>query len=151
MFILLSVTGVFTMLIGHTNLTVVETAMFLQGTAIMGFFAIGLMAISRMFRMEERGMASGLLTTMGAVFGSGLLPYLFGLAGDHFSFRLACSSWRLVALSVGSSLSKVPNQGESRRTRECRPSAPSYSVQQIHCVSGDPERWPEGLILLDNH
>jgi len=87
MFIVMFLTGLFTMLIGHTNLTIVEIAMFFQGTAIMGFFAVGLMAISRTFRMEERSTASGLLTTVAAVFGSGILPYLFGLAGDHLSFR----------------------------------------------------------------
>lgn len=86
-FVIMLLTGVFTMFIGHTNLTVVEIAMFLQGTAISGFFAVGLMAISRAFPMEERSMASGIMTTLGAVFGSGMLTYLFGLAGDHLSFR----------------------------------------------------------------
>lgn len=89
MFIVMCLTGLFTMFVGHTNLIVVEIAMFFQGTAISGFFIIGLMVISRAFRMEERGMASGLITTLGAVFGSGLLPYLFGLAGDYLSFRFA--------------------------------------------------------------
>jgi MFS family permease len=114
MFIVMFLTGLFTIFIGHTNLSVVETAMFLQGTAIMGFFAIGLMAISRMFRMEERGMASGLLTTMGAVFGSGLLPYLFGLAGDHFSFRFGMLVFGgLVALaSALVYFLRVPGVGE---------------------------------------
>jgi MFS family permease len=87
MFIVLCLTGVFTMLIGQANLTILQIALFLQGTAIMGFFATGLMAISRMFRMEERSVAAGLVSTMSGVFGSGLLPYLFGLAGDHISFR----------------------------------------------------------------
>jgi len=102
MFVVMCLTGLFTMLIGHRNLMVVEAAMFLQGTAIMGFFAIGLMAIPRLFRMEERGMATGLLTTMGAVFGSGLLPYLFGLAGDHLSFRFGMFVFgALVVLASG--------------------------------------------------
>jgi MFS family permease len=87
MFVVMCLTGLFTILIGHTNLTVVKIAMFLQGTTITGFFTIGLTVISRAFKMEERGMASGLITTLGAVFGSGLLTYLFGVAGDHFSFR----------------------------------------------------------------
>jgi MFS family permease len=87
MFIVLALTGLFTILIGHTQLSVIKVAMFFQGTAIAGFFAIGLTVISRAFKMEERGMASGVVTTLGAIFGSGLLPYLFGLAGDHLSFR----------------------------------------------------------------
>jgi MFS transporter, NNP family, nitrate/nitrite transporter len=89
MFTVMCLTGVFTMLIGHRNLIVVQSAMFLQSTSIMGLIAIGLAAISRLFRMEERSMATGLLTTMGSVLGSGILPYLFGLAGDHLSFRFA--------------------------------------------------------------
>ena len=114
MFIVMCLTGLFTMLIGHHSLIVVQTAMFLQGTAIMGFFAIGLMAISRLFNMEERGMATGLLTTMGAVFGSGLLPYLFGLAGDHLSFRFGMVVFgALVVLSSGLVLFlKIPGRQE---------------------------------------
>jgi MFS family permease len=88
MFFVLAITGVFTMLLGSPHLTVVKVALFLQGTVIMGFFAIGLTAISRMFTMEERGMGVGMVATIGAVFGGGLIPYLFGIAGDHFSFRV---------------------------------------------------------------
>jgi MFS family permease len=89
MFIVMFLTGLFTIFIGYKSLTVIKVAMFLQGTAITGFFAIGLMVISRAFTLEERGMASGLVTTVGSVLGSSLLPYLFGLAGDHLSFRFA--------------------------------------------------------------
>jgi MFS family permease len=89
MFIVMFITGIFTIFIGYKSLEVIKVAMFLQGTAITGFFAIGLMVISRAFTLEERGMASGLITTAGAILGSGLLPYLFGLAGDHLSFRFA--------------------------------------------------------------
>jgi MFS family permease len=98
MFVVMFLTGIFTMLIGHTNLIVVEVAMFLQGTVIAGFFTIGLMAISRAFGMSERGMASGIMTTMGAVFGSGMMPYLFGLAGDHISFKFGILTFGAVVV-----------------------------------------------------
>jgi MFS transporter, NNP family, nitrate/nitrite transporter len=102
MFAVLCITGVFTMLIGQTNLAVVQVALFFQGTAIMGFFSIGLVAISRMFKMEERGVAAGLVASMSGVFGSGLLPYLFGLAGDYLSFRIGILTFgALVVLSSG--------------------------------------------------
>jgi MFS family permease len=102
MFIVLCVTGVFTMLIGHRNLIIVQIALFLQGTAIMGFFATGLMAISRMFRMEERSIAAGVVSTVSGVFGSAVLPYLFGLAGDHVSFRFGMLTFgALVVLASG--------------------------------------------------
>jgi len=86
-FTLLCLTGIFTMFMGHRNVRVVEIAMCLQGTVIMGFFAVGLMVISRTFRMEERSMAAGFMVMMASILGSGLLPYLLGLAGDHLSFR----------------------------------------------------------------
>ena len=115
MFIVLCLTGVFTMLIGHPNLTIVETAMFLQGTLIMGFFPVGLMAISRTFSMEERSMAAGLTTTIGAAFGSVLLPLLFGLAGDHLSFRFGMVAFG-ASVVLGSGLAlflRVPPQREA--------------------------------------
>ena len=44
--VVLFMTGIFTMLMGHANLTIVQTGLFLQGTAIMGFYATGLMTLS---------------------------------------------------------------------------------------------------------
>jgi len=102
MFLVLCATGVFTMLIGQANLMMVEIGLFLQGAAIMGFFAAGLMAMSRMFRMEERGVAAGFSSMVSGVFGASLLPYLFGLAGDHISFKFAMFVFgALVVLSSG--------------------------------------------------
>jgi len=101
MFTVLVLTGVFTMLIGHSNLTVVQIALFLQGTVIMGFFSIGLMTVSRTFSLEERSMVAGVLATMGAVFGAGLLPYLFGLAGDHLSFRFGYVAFGALVVLAG--------------------------------------------------
>jgi MFS family permease len=115
MFVVLFLTGLFTMLIGHTNVTIVQAGLFLQGTVIMGFFATGLMTISRMFKMEERSTAAGLLSTLGAVFGAGALPYLFGLAGDHLSFRFGMLLFgALVLLASGLVyFLRIPAQGEN--------------------------------------
>ena len=102
MFIVVCLTGIFTMLIGHGNVTIVQIALFLQGTVVMGFFSIGLIAISRMFKLEERSIAAGLVATMAAILGSGLLPSLFGLAGDHLSFRFGMRVFgALVVLGSG--------------------------------------------------
>ncbi len=102
MLLVLCATGIFTMLIGQHNLVVVQIALFLQGASIMGFFAAGLMAMSRMFRMEERSVAAGFSSTVSGVFGAALLPYLFGLAGDHISFKFAMVVFgALVVLSGG--------------------------------------------------
>ncbi len=102
MLLVLCATGIFTMLIGQANLIIVQIALFLQGAAIMGFFAAGLMAMSRIFKMEERSVAAGFSSTVSGVFGAALLPYLFGLAGDHISFRFAMVVFgALVVLSSG--------------------------------------------------
>lgn len=98
MFIALFLAGIFTMLVGQTNLAVVQIALFFQGTVIMGVFSLGLVAISRMFRMEERSMVSGTMSTMSGVFGFALLPYLLGLAGDHLSFRFGILVFGLVVV-----------------------------------------------------
>ena len=54
---------------------------------IMGFFPVGLVAVSRMFSAEERSLATGIMTTFGVIFGLGLIPYLLGLSGDLVGFR----------------------------------------------------------------
>lgn len=102
MFVVLLATGIFTTLMGHANLTIVQMGLFLQGTAIMGFYATGLMALSRMFRMEERSVAAGVVSTVSGVFGSALVPYLFGIAGDRISFRFGMLVFgALVVLASG--------------------------------------------------
>jgi MFS family permease len=109
MFVVMFLTGLFTIFIGYKSLTVIKIAMFLQGTAITGFFAIGLMVISRAFTLEERGMAAGLVTTVGSVLGSSLLPYLFGLAGDHLSFRFAMLIFGVVVVLASSLVYFLPD------------------------------------------
>jgi MFS family permease len=102
MFLVLLATGASTMLLGQPNLTIVQIGLFLQGAAIMGFFATGLIAMSRMFKLEERSVAAGFSSTVSGVFGASLLPYLFGLAGDYISFKFAMVVFgALVVLSSG--------------------------------------------------
>jgi MFS transporter, YNFM family, putative membrane transport protein len=98
MFLALFLAGIFTILIAQKNLVVVQIALFLQGTVIMGVFSLGLVAISRMFKMEERSLVSGTMSTMSGVFGFALLPYLLGLAGDYLSFRLGILFFGLVVI-----------------------------------------------------
>jgi hypothetical protein len=64
--------------------------------------------------LEERSVAAGVLATMGAVFGAGVLPYLFGLAGDHLSFRFGYIVFgALVVLASGLvHFLRIPGQKE---------------------------------------
>ena len=52
----------------------------------MGFFPVGLVAISRIFAVEQRSLATGIVTTLGVICGLGFMPYLLGLCGDLFGF-----------------------------------------------------------------
>ena len=127
MFIVLCIVGFFTVFIGYPNATIVQVALFLQGTVIMGFFTVGLIMMSRIFAMEERGMASGIIATMGAIFGAGMTPYLFGLAGDHLSFRVGIFAFGiLVFLSSGLIyFVKVPERQSTVAVQSARESSGS--------------------------
>jgi NNP family nitrate/nitrite transporter-like MFS transporter len=103
MFAVIFLTGICTMFMGQRNLIVVQVALFLQGTVTVGFFSVGLVAISRMFMMEHRSLAAGTISTMSGFFGFALLPYLLGVAGDHTGFRFGIFVFGLV-ITFSSSL-----------------------------------------------
>ena len=62
-------------------------ALFLQATFIYGFFPAGLIALSRMFEMNVRSIATGFVFGFGVIGGWGITPYLLGLSGDLVSFK----------------------------------------------------------------
>lgn len=88
MFFVVSVAGVFTMLLACKDIRFLEVFLFLQASVMGGFFPVGLVSISRAFNREQRGMATGLIVTLGVIFGLGIIPYFLGLSGDLVSFRL---------------------------------------------------------------
>jgi NNP family nitrate/nitrite transporter-like MFS transporter len=87
LFFLVSITGLVTIAMTMVDLRFLGIALFAQASIIMGFFPIGLVAISRMFGREQRSMATGFIVTLGVIFGLGVAPYLLGVAGDTISFR----------------------------------------------------------------
>lgn len=87
LFGLLLTTGLLTMLLATKDVRLIKVFMFLQAAIATGFFPISLVALSRMFPIEERGQATGFTVTAGSVFGIGVIPYLLGLSGDLVSFR----------------------------------------------------------------
>jgi hypothetical protein len=102
MFIVMFVTGIFTLFLSHWNARVVEIFLFVQPSLIVVFFPVGLVAISKMFEKEKRSLAAGFLGALSGLFGVGLLPYLLGLAGDHISFRFGiCVMGIMVILTSG--------------------------------------------------
>ncbi|NLW34190.1 MFS transporter [Syntrophorhabdus aromaticivorans] len=85
-FIMLA-TGILTILVARGPARSIGLFLFLQASFVTGFFPVGLVCISRMFARETRGMATGLILTIGVTFGWGIIPYLLGLSGDNLSFR----------------------------------------------------------------
>jgi MFS family permease len=65
----------------------IAPALFLQASFIYGFFPAGLIAISRMFDLHVRSIATGFIFGFGVIFGWGIAPYLLGLSGDLLTFR----------------------------------------------------------------
>jgi MFS family permease len=113
LFLILLFSGIFTILVAQSNMAVLGVALFLQGTMIMGFFSVGLTVMSRLFTLEQRGIAAGTSSTIAGVIGFALLPYLFGLAGDHISFRFGILVFGLIvtASSCLVFFLKIPSVG----------------------------------------
>ena len=63
-------------------------ALFFQASIIYGFFPLGLIAVSRLFDINVRSIATGFVLGFGMTIGWGVAPYLMGLSGDHISFRV---------------------------------------------------------------
>jgi len=88
MFPMMAVAGVFTILMGIVSVRYTGLVLFLQAVFITGFFPVGLVAIAKIFSREMRGLATGMILAGSMVFGSGIMPYLLGVSGDMYSFRL---------------------------------------------------------------
>lgn len=101
-FLVVFITGILTILIAVKSIQYIEVFLFLQASISTAFFPVGLVSISKAFDTEKRGMATGFIVTLGVMFGLGIIPYLFGLAGDYISFRFGIMIFGiLVILSSG--------------------------------------------------
>jgi MFS family permease len=85
-FVLVLLSGIFTVLSAVKNILLVKVFLFLQATVSPTVFPIILVAVPKLFGKEERGQATGFIVTLGMI-GTGVIPYLLGLSGDHLSFR----------------------------------------------------------------
>lgn len=101
MFILVLFSGLSTLgmaLIERQELFV--TLLFLQGTFSVIFFPVGLMAISRLTDLEERGGFTGLIMAVSQVFGFGLTPFLLGVIADTWSFKAGLAILGILTFSI---------------------------------------------------
>lgn len=97
LFVIMIITSVFTILLSVAPVKYVGIILFLQASFVTGFFPIGLVAIAKAFNREMRSLATGMILSVGVIFGGGVIPYLLGVAGDLYSFRLGIT---LVGLSL---------------------------------------------------
>ena len=88
MFLVLLITGVLTVFMGMVSAGFMGTILFLQAFCVTAFFPVGLVAIAKTFSREMRSLAAGIILAVSIVSGGGLVPYLLGLSGDLYSFRL---------------------------------------------------------------
>jgi MFS family permease len=102
LFFIVLTSGLLTVALSLCSVKWVTVVLFLQAGAVIGFFPVAFVAISRIFDRESRGQAIGFAATLNVVFGSGIVPYLLGLSGDLVGFRLGiCLIGILTTLSSG--------------------------------------------------
>ena len=88
MFLVMIITSVFIVLMGLAPAKYIGIILFLQASFVTGFFPVGLVAIAKTFNREMRSLATGIILAVSNIFGSGITPYLLGISGDLYSFRL---------------------------------------------------------------
>lgn len=88
MFLVIVITGAFTVLMGLAPVKYIGIILFLQAFFVTGFFPMGLVVIAKTFNREMRSLATGIILAVSMVFGGGIIPYFLGVSGDLYSFRL---------------------------------------------------------------
>ena len=102
LFFIVFASGLLTVALSLCSVAWVPVVLFLQAGAIIGFFPVAFVAISRIFDRESRGQAIGFIVTVNVIFGSGVIPYLLGLSGDLVGFRFGiCLVGIMSTLSSG--------------------------------------------------
>jgi MFS family permease len=111
---ILVISGICTIFVVLAGIRFIGMALFLQATFIYGFFPAGLIALSRMFEMNVRSIATGFVFGWGVVVGWGITPYLLGLSGDLVSFKFG-----ILVLGIGT----IMASGLVFLLKELRPAA----------------------------
>jgi MFS transporter, NNP family, nitrate/nitrite transporter len=88
MFLVMIVTGMLAILVGLASVKYVGLVLFLEASFVTGFFPMGLVAIAKTFNREMRSLATGIVLAVSNILGCGITPYLLGISGDVYSFRL---------------------------------------------------------------
>ncbi len=92
MFLVMLVASILIVLMGIASVKYIGIILFLQASFVTGFFPVGLVAIAKTFNREMRSLATGIILAVSNIFGSGITPYLLGISGDLYSFRLGITT-----------------------------------------------------------
>jgi NNP family nitrate/nitrite transporter-like MFS transporter len=84
---ILIISGIFTIFVALAGVELIGLALFLQASLIYGFFPLGFIAVSRLYEVKVRGIATGFVIGFGMIIGWGMTPYLLGISGDYLSFK----------------------------------------------------------------
>ena len=101
MFIVLLLTSVFTVLLGLAPVQYIGIVLFMQALFVIAFFPVGLVMIAKAFAREMRSLATGIIVALSVVLGGGLIPYLLGVSGDLYSFRLGITVFGILIMPAG--------------------------------------------------
>jgi NNP family nitrate/nitrite transporter-like MFS transporter len=71
-----------------STLPMIVTALILQATLSLAFFPIGMSTISKLTPLSERAMVTGVIISIGMIFGVGFVPFLLGVIADHLNFQI---------------------------------------------------------------
>jgi hypothetical protein len=102
MFFMLLITGIFTVLMGLAPVRYTGLLLFFQAFFVTGFFPVGLVGIARTFGREMRGLATGMILAASFFTGGGVVPWLLGVSGDLYSFRLGIVILGILTILISS-------------------------------------------------
>jgi NNP family nitrate/nitrite transporter-like MFS transporter len=71
-----------------SSLPLILTALILQALLAISYFPACFAAISNLTSLSERAMFTGVILSIGVIFGMGSTPFLLGVTADHFSFKV---------------------------------------------------------------
>jgi len=70
-----------------STLPMILITLILQGILSIAYFPACFAAISKLTSPPERSMITGVILSIGVIFGMGVTPFVLGVTADHFSFQ----------------------------------------------------------------
>ena len=121
MFVMLIVSGGFTILLGMASSNVVGIVLFLQAVFISAMPPLMWVCVARLFDRDAVSIAIGLIAPLSFLFGAGVIPYLLGISGDLLGFGFGISA-------LGILLALISGMALSLRSLERKPDPPPHGA-----------------------